>query len=83
LVNFNARNNNIVKLYGYFNHKDYILLILEYMNNRDLKHFMKKYHSKPGVQNFSEVVCGYFILQIIRAMGYLKCEVFYIEILSL
>lgn len=72
LVNFNARNNNIVKLYGYFNHKDYILLILEYMNNRDLKHFMKKFHYKYSDSNFSELLTGYFILQVLRAMGYLK-----------
>lgn len=72
LVNFNARNNNIVKLYGYFNHKDYILLILEYMNNRDLKHFMKKYHSKYGDQNISELCVAYFMMQVLKAIGYLK-----------
>lgn len=70
LLNFNARNNNIVKLYGYFNHKEYILLVLEYMNNRDLKHFMKKFHSKHGV--FSETLTAYFIIQVMKAMGYLK-----------
>ncbi len=72
LVNFNARNSNIVKLYGYFNHKEYILLILEYMNNRDLKHFMKKFHTKEGDANFSELLTGYFMLQVLKAMGYLK-----------
>jgi serine/threonine protein kinase len=71
LVNFNARNSNIVKLYGYFNHNEYILLILEYMNNRDLKHFMKKFHSKND-SNFSELLTGFFIIQILKAMGYLK-----------
>lgn len=72
LVNFNARNNNIVKLYGYFNYNEYILLILEYMNNRDLKHFMKKFHSKNESQNFSETLTGYFILQVMKSLGYLK-----------
>lgn len=72
LVNFNARNNNIVKLYGYFNHKEYILLILEYMNNRDLKHFMKKFHAKNGESNFSELLTAYFMNQVMKAMGYLK-----------
>jgi serine/threonine protein kinase len=70
-VNYNARSHNIVKLYGYFNHKDYILLILEYMNNRDLKHFMKKFHSKQE-GNISEVLAGYFLVQILKAMEYLK-----------
>jgi serine/threonine protein kinase len=70
-MNYNARNFNIVRLYGYFNHKDYILLIMEHMNNRDLKHFMKKFHSK-NEGNLSEVLTGYFLLQILKAMGYLK-----------
>ena len=72
LVNFNARNHNIVRLYGYFNHKEYILLLLEYMNNRDLKHFMKKFHLKNPDTNFSELLTGYFLIQILKAMGYLK-----------
>ncbi len=72
LVNFNAKNNHIVKLFGYFNHKDYIMLILEYMNNRDLKHYMKKFHQSHGDENFSELLTGYFIIQVLKAMGYLK-----------
>jgi len=71
-VNFNTRNHNIIKLYGYFNHKEYVLLILEYMNNRDLKYFMKKFHSKYPEGNFSEVLAAYFINQILKALGYLK-----------
>jgi serine/threonine protein kinase len=72
LVNYNARNTNIIKLYGFLNHNEYILLILEYMNNRDLKHFMKKFHSKNDGKNFSECLTGYFIIQVLKAMGYLK-----------
>jgi serine/threonine protein kinase len=72
LVNFNARNNNIVKLFGYFNHKEYILLILEYLNNRDLKYFMKRFHSKNGDSNFSELLTAYFINQVMKALFYLK-----------
>ena len=73
LVNYNARNSNIIKLYGYLTHNEYILLILEYMNNRDLKNFMKRFHSKNGGdKNFSEVLTGHFIVQILKGMGYLK-----------
>ena len=72
LMNFNARNNNIVKLYGYFNHKEYILLILEYLNNRDLKHYMRRFHSKNRDANFSELSTAYFIIQVMKALNYLK-----------
>lgn len=42
------------------------------MNNRDLKHFMKKFHAKNNDANFSELLTGYFMIQILKAMGYLK-----------
>ena len=74
LVNFNAKNNTIVRLFGYFSYKDYILLIMEHMNNRDLKHFMKKYHTKIGENNFSEVLTGFFIIQILKSMNILKMK---------
>jgi serine/threonine protein kinase len=41
------------------------------MNNRDLKHFMKKFHSKQE-GNISEVLAGYFLIQVLKAMEYLK-----------
>ena len=66
IVNFNTRNKNIVKLYGYYQHKHYILLILEHMDNKDLKYFMKK-HKK-----FSEGLTAFFILQVLKALGYLR-----------
>ena len=72
LVNFNLKNPNIVKLHGYYQHNEYILLVLEYLNNRDLKNFMKKFHFKNQNVNFSELLAGYFILQVIKAMKYLK-----------
>lgn len=72
LINYNLKSNNIVKLYGYYQHKEYILLLLEYLNNRDLKNFMKRFHLKHSGTNISEVLTGYFVLQIIKAMEYLK-----------
>jgi hypothetical protein len=42
------------------------------MNNRDLKHFMKKFHLKYADSNFSEILTGYIIIQVMKAMGYLK-----------
>lgn len=74
LVNSNAKNNSIVKLFSYVTYKEYILLILEHMNNRDLKHFMKKYHLKTGDSNFSEVLTGFFVIQILKSMNHLKMK---------
>jgi serine/threonine protein kinase len=44
------------------------------MNNRDLKNFMKKFHSKYGDENISEVLVGFFLLQIIKGMEHLKMQ---------
>jgi serine/threonine protein kinase len=33
---------------------------------------MKKYHNKFGEENFSEVLSGFFVVQILKAMEYLK-----------
>lgn len=42
------------------------------MNNRDLKYFMKKYYSKFGENPISETLTAFFIIQVIKAIGYLK-----------
>ncbi len=61
-----------MRLYGYFTFKNYILIILEYVNNRDLKHFMKKYKGLNNLDEFSEVLTAHFVLQILKALGHLK-----------
>jgi serine/threonine protein kinase len=33
---------------------------------------MKKFHTKIGDENFSEVLTGFFIIQVLKAMQYLK-----------
>lgn len=61
-------SNKIVKLHAYLETKDYAVLILEYMNNKDLNCFIKKFHSKYSDTNFSEVLTAFFINQILKAL---------------
>jgi len=63
-----------MRLFGYFTYKNYILIILEYVNNRDLKHFMKKYCNLNNQPVFSETLTAHFILQTLKALGYLKLK---------
>jgi serine/threonine protein kinase len=69
IINYNVRHPNIIKLYGYHEHKNYMILIAEYMNNKDLKNFIK---TKSDKLKFSEMLVGFFILQILKALDYLK-----------
>lgn len=45
---------------------------MEYLSNFDLKQFIKKYHSKNPNSQLSEILCGYFMIQILEAMFYLR-----------
>ena len=63
-----------MRLYGYFTHKNYFLIFLEYVNNRDLKHFMKKYKGMHNQNTFSETLTAHFILQTLKALGHLKLK---------
>ncbi len=71
-INSTLKSPYTVKLYGYYHHKDYILLMMEYLNNRDLKGFMRKFHSDNPNTNMSETLTGYFILQILKGIEYLN-----------
>lgn len=70
LLNYNCRNSNIIKLFGFYEYKDYFLLIMELMNNKDLKNFIKKFIKK--YEFISETLCGFFVIQIVNALLYLK-----------
>ncbi len=74
LVNSNAKNKFIVKLFCYTTYKEYILLILEHINNRDRKQLTKKYRHKHGDSNFSEVFTAFFVIQILKSMNHSKMK---------
>lgn len=47
---------------------------MEYLNNNDLKHFIKKFHTKNPNSQFSELLCGYFMIQLLQALLFLKMK---------
>jgi serine/threonine protein kinase len=70
IINNSTQHKNIVKLYNYYKVGNYMILLLEYMNNKDLKYFIKKFLAKHGY--ISEALCAFFILDIIVGLKYLK-----------
>ena len=47
---------------------------MEYLNNNDLKHFIKKFHTKNPNSQFSELLCAYFMIQLLQALLFLKMK---------
>lgn len=70
LINYNSKHPNIVKLYGYLNFKHYYLLILEFLQRKDLKCFIKKFYKTNN--HMSEVLAAYFIIEILKGLKYLQ-----------
>jgi len=71
-VNYLSGSANIMRLYHYFVYKNYILIVLEYMNNGDLKQFIKENKKLNPKGNFSEALTAHFIIQILNSLGHLK-----------
>ena len=70
LINYNSKHHNIVKLYGYFNFKQYYLLVMEFLHKKDLKTFLKKFYKKND--SMSEILAAFFLIEIIKGLKYLK-----------
>ena len=60
-----------VKLEKQVEYKTYFLLLMEYCDNIDLRHFMKNFHTINKHLQFSELLCGFFMIQILNATYYL------------
>lgn len=71
-IHFMLKNKNIVELNSYFEYNEYIFLLMEFLSNQDLKHFIKKYHYHYQHSQISEILCCFFIKQILDALFYLK-----------
>lgn len=46
---------------------------MEYLNNNDLKQFIKRYHMRSN-NNFSETLCGFFMIQLLNSLYFLKTK---------
>jgi len=68
-VNFVSKFHHIVRLQNYSTYSDFYIILLEYMENFDLKYLMKQFN---GPVKFSELTVGYFIYQILKAIEFLK-----------
>ena len=73
-INHLLKNSKIVTLYSTYEYNEYILLLMEYLNNNDLKHFIKKFHNKNPNSQFSEILCAYFMIQLLQALFFLKMK---------
>lgn len=71
-INALAKHPKIVELNSSYDYKEFVLILMEYLDNRDLKYFIKQFHMKNPNSQLSEVLCGFFMLQILNAMHYLK-----------
>jgi len=69
-INNKIKHKNIVKLYDHFQLENHVILVMEHMNNKDLKHFIRKFLSKNP--DISEPLVAFFILEIIDGLKYLK-----------
>ena len=64
----------IVNLYSYYELNEYVMLLMEYLDNGDLKNFIKNFRNKKGQNNLSELLCGHFMVQLLESLYYLKMK---------
>ena len=65
------KSSYTVNLENSYEYKTYFLLLMEYCDNIDLRHFMKNFHTVNKHLQFSELLCGFFMIQILNATYYL------------
>lgn len=71
-INKLLTHSKIVKLVENYEYNEYIFLLMEYLDKKDLKGFIKSFHNNYKNMQFSEVLCGFFMLQILDGLYYLR-----------
>ena len=71
-IQMSLKHKNIVKLLETKEYNENIILLMEYLHQSDLYHFINSFPKSESKGKISEALCAYFMIQILDTLLYLR-----------